>query len=63
MSGCTILGGGRTMMIAEMIAYNVQELLRWGIAAMLATSLVLAVALTIASAARFIDPRRLFGAT
>ena len=51
------------MMIAEMIAYNVQELLRWGIAAMLATSLVLAVALTIASAARFIDPRRLFGAT
>jgi putative spermidine/putrescine transport system permease protein len=57
-----ILGGGRTMMIAEMIAYTVQELLRWGIAAMLATSLVLAVVLTIASAARFIDPRRLFGA-
>jgi putative spermidine/putrescine transport system permease protein len=57
-----ILGGGRTMMIAEMIAYNVQELLRWGVAAMLATSLVLAVVLVLGSAARVVDPRRLFGA-
>ncbi|UFN48516.1 ABC transporter permease [Roseomonas sp. OT10] len=58
-----ILGGGRTMMIAELIAWNVQELLRWGVAAMLATSLLLTVGLAIGAASRWVDPRRLLGAS
>ncbi|MBV0893377.1 ABC transporter permease [Paracoccus sp. Z118] len=43
-----ILGGGRVVMIAEYIAIQISETLRWGLATMLATVLVLiVVALTI----------------
>lgn len=43
-----ILGGGRVVMIAEYISIQISETLRWGVATMLATVLVLVVvALTI----------------
>jgi putative spermidine/putrescine transport system permease protein len=43
-----ILGGGRVVMVAQYIAQQISETLRWGLAAMLATVLVVAVvALTI----------------
>lgn len=43
-----VLGGGRVVMIAEYIAIQISETLRWGLATMLATVLVLlVVALTI----------------
>lgn len=43
-----VLGGGRVVMIAEYISIQISETLRWGLATMLATVLVMAVvALTI----------------
>ena len=39
-----LLGGGRVLMVAEYVSLQVQELLRWGVGAMLATTLVLAIA-------------------
>lgn len=38
-----ILGGGRVVMVAQYIAQQISETLRWGLAAMLSTVLVLAV--------------------
>jgi putative spermidine/putrescine transport system permease protein len=57
-----ILGGGRTLMAAEWIKIQILDVLRWGLGAMLATVLVLAVLATLAAFARLVDLRRIFGA-
>ena len=40
-----LLGGGRVLMVAEYVSLQIQEMLRWGVGTMLATTLVAAVAL------------------
>ncbi|MEM9223364.1 MAG: ABC transporter permease [Pseudomonadota bacterium] len=58
-----LLGGGRVVMISEYIRVSFEETLRWGQASMLATSLLFVVLLGLALVARFVDLRRVFGAT
>lgn len=58
-----ILGGGKTTMIAEYIGFQITQTLRWGLATMLATTLLVTVLLLIALMSRFVGLRRLFGAT
>ena len=50
-----ILGGGRTIMVAELISVQISETLRWGLAAMLATVLLGAVLLLVMWLSRFMD--------
>ena len=38
-----LLGGGRVLMVAEYISLQIQELLRWGVGTMLATTLLFAI--------------------
>jgi putative spermidine/putrescine transport system permease protein len=57
-----ILGGGRTTMIAEYIGIQIQATLRWGLATMLASTLLVTVFLMIALMSRFVSLRKLFGA-
>ena len=48
----TLLGGGRTVMIAEYISVQIAKTLRWGVATSLSTMLLLVVGLAIALAMR-----------
>ena len=48
-----LLGGGRVLMVAQYIAVQIQELLRWGVGAMLATTLILAVGVLLGAARAF----------
>jgi putative spermidine/putrescine transport system permease protein len=57
-----ILGGGRTTMIAEYIGIQILATVRWGLATMLASSLLITVFLMIALMSRAVSLRRLFGA-
>lgn len=57
-----ILGGGRVMMLSEYISFQFQETLRWGLATMLASSLLIGVLAVLALSSRFVDMKRLFGA-
>lgn len=57
-----ILGGGKTVMIAEYIANNILNNVRWGLATMLASTLLAAVFLMLGLMSRVIDMRRMFGA-
>lgn len=57
-----ILGGGRTTMIAEYIGIQILTTLRWGLATMLASTLLITVFLMLALTSRFVSLRRLFGA-
>ncbi|MGE0718356.1 MAG: ABC transporter permease [Alphaproteobacteria bacterium] len=57
-----ILGGGKTLMVAEYISLQILDLLRWGLGTMLATSLVIFIFLLLAALARVVDLKRLFGA-
>jgi putative spermidine/putrescine transport system permease protein len=56
-----ILGGGRVIMIAEYIRTQFELTLRWGFAAMLATTLLIAVFAVLAIASRAIDLRKIAG--
>jgi putative spermidine/putrescine transport system permease protein len=56
-----LLGGGKTVMIAEYIALQITDTLNWGLATMLASVLLLAVLLILAAAARVVDLRTVFG--
>ncbi|MFC3126487.1 ABC transporter permease [Pseudoroseomonas globiformis] len=56
-----LLGGGKTLMAAEWIKLQITDLLRWGLGAMLATVLVVAILSTLALFSRVVDLRRLFG--
>ena len=57
-----LLGGGKVLMIAEYVAIQINDTLRWGLGTMLATSLMLAVLGALWALSRIIDVRRLFGA-
>lgn len=57
-----IIGGGKVVMLAEYISVQIQELLRWGLAAALATLLLISVFFILAVVSRFVDLRNLFGA-
>ncbi len=57
-----ILGGGRTTMIAEYIGIQILATVRWGLATMLASSLLITVFLMIFLMSRVVSLRRLFGA-
>lgn len=56
-----LLGGGRTLMVAEWIKLQILDLLRWGLGAMMATVLVIAILATLAVFSRLVNLRRLFG--
>jgi putative spermidine/putrescine transport system permease protein len=57
-----ILGGGRVFMIAEYIGVQILNVIRWGLGAMLATTLLVAVLLLMAALGRLVNLRKLFGA-
>ena len=57
-----LLGGGRVMMVAEYISLQIQELLRWGVGAMLATTLVVVIGLVLLGLSRAVGLRALTGA-
>lgn len=57
-----ILGGGRVLMISEYIGVQILNTIRWGLGAMLATTLLVSVLLLLAALSRLVDLRNLFGA-
>jgi putative spermidine/putrescine transport system permease protein len=57
-----ILGGGKTLMISEFISVQILDLVRWGVGAMLATTLVATIFIALALLARVVDLGKLFGA-
>jgi len=57
-----LLGGGKTVMIAEYIAANILDNIRWGLATMLASTLLATVFLLLALMWRVVDLRKLLGA-
>jgi putative spermidine/putrescine transport system permease protein len=57
-----ILGGGKTVMIAEYIAANILDNIRWGLATMLASTLLATVFLLLGLMWRLVDMRKLLGA-
>lgn len=52
-----LLGGGRVLMISEYITYQIQEFLNWGLGSAASVALLVATALVILIAARFINLR------
>jgi putative spermidine/putrescine transport system permease protein len=56
-----ILGGGKTLMVAEWIGLQILDLIRWGLGTMMATMLVVAILATLAVFSRIVDLRRIFG--
>ena len=56
-----LLGGGKTIMIAEYIAVQITDTLNWGLGTMLATSLLLTVFALLAVMAFVVDLRKVFG--
>ncbi|MFV0473805.1 MAG: ABC transporter permease [Pikeienuella sp.] len=55
-----LLGGGRVMMISEYITYQIQEFLNWGMGAALSVVLLVATALVLIVAGRFVNLRSTF---
>ena len=56
-----IHGGGETLMVAEWIALQILDLIRWGLGAMMAVVLVVAILTMLALFSRAVDLRRVFG--
>ena len=56
-----LLGGGKTIMIAEYIAVQINDTLNWGVGTMLATTLLLTVFAMLALMTFFVDLRKVFG--
>ncbi len=56
-----ILGGGRTLMIAEYVAVQINETVRWGLGTMLATTLTVAVLGAMWTLSRIVDVRGVLG--
>ncbi|MCV3274372.1 ABC transporter permease [Roseobacter sinensis] len=52
-----LLGGGRVLMISEYITYQIQEFLAWGLGSALSVALLIATALVLLIAARFVNLR------
>ncbi|MBN8942965.1 MAG: ABC transporter permease [Rhizobiales bacterium] len=57
-----ILGGGKTLMIAEYIKVQILEIVRWGVGTMLAATLLVVIGGLLAVLSRIVDLRKLFGA-
>jgi len=57
-----ILGGGRVLMVSEYIGVQILNTIRWGLGAMLATTLMIGVLLLMWALSRLVDLRNLFGA-
>ncbi|MGH8432753.1 MAG: ABC transporter permease, partial [Solimonas sp.] len=57
-----LLGGGKTVMIAEYISVQILDALNWGTGSMLATALLVAVLVILAVLSRFANLREVFGA-
>lgn len=56
-----LLGGGKTIMIAEYIAVQINDTLNWGLGSMLATALLLSIFALLAVVSVFVDLRKVFG--
>jgi putative spermidine/putrescine transport system permease protein len=56
-----LLGGGKTIMLAEYISIQIIDTLNWGAGAMLATTLLVTVVLLLCVVARFVSLREVFG--
>jgi len=56
-----LLGGGKVLMIAEYVAVQINDTLRWGLGTMLAATLMIAVLGALWALSRVIDVKRLFG--
>lgn len=56
-----LLGGGKTLMVAEYISVMVNETLRWGVATMLATTLLIVILSLMFALSRFFNLQKLFG--
>ena len=56
-----LLGGGKTLMVAEYITVMINETLRWGIATMLASSLLIVILVAMAALSRIFNLEKLFG--
>jgi putative spermidine/putrescine transport system permease protein len=56
-----ILGGGKTLMVAEWIGLQILDLIRWGLGTMMATVLVFAILVMLTVFSRVVDLRRVFG--
>lgn len=57
-----LLGGGRVLMVAEYVSLQIQELLRWGVGTMLATTLVLLIGALLLLLSRLVGLRQVLGA-
>lgn len=57
-----VLGGGKTIMIAEQISVQILQTANWGVGTMLASVLLLSVVLLLVIAGRVVNIRSLFGA-
>ncbi len=56
-----ILGGGKTLMVAEWISLQILDLIRWGLGTMMAAMLVLTILVILAIFSRLVDLKRVFG--
>jgi putative spermidine/putrescine transport system permease protein len=56
-----LLGGGKTVMIAEYISVQINETLNWGVASMLATTLLLSIFAILTTFSVFVDLHKVFG--
>jgi putative spermidine/putrescine transport system permease protein len=56
-----LLGGGKTIMISEYIAVQINDTLNWGLGSMLATTLLLSIFALLAVMSIFVDLRKVFG--
>jgi putative spermidine/putrescine transport system permease protein len=56
-----ILGGGKTLMIAEYIKVQILEIVRWGVGSMLAATLLVVIGVLLTVLSRVVDLRKLFG--
>ena len=57
-----ILGGGKTLMVAEYIRLQIVELINWGLGTALSVVLALTVFAVLGTVVRLVGARRLFGA-
>ena len=58
-----ILGGGKSTMISEYISVQISQTLRWGLGAMLASTMLVTVFLMVGLMSMFVSPRKLYGAS
>lgn len=57
-----ILGGGRTLMVAEYIKLQILDLIRWGVGTMMASTLLVGIVVLLVVLSRMVDIRKVFGA-